>query len=170
MSLTIGTEYATYAYQAKETTGANEKSSLSVYDQKVLDEYEAELAARRNEKIKAGEAAINKAQVYGYNEFNLNMETDANGKKTGMVVIVINEDMRPSEIRSKLGIAPNKLREHNKAVFDKLETTEFGDRGVQTHEFTDIPKNTRFVIPGTDINPQKPLLQKIGDWWNNLTK
>lgn len=170
MSLTIGTEYAAYAYEAKEATGANEKSNLSIYDQKVLDEYEAELEARRKKNVDAGEAAIEKANAYGYDEFSLSMQANQNGKKTGMVAIVLNEDITFMDIALKLGIPKGKIYEYNKAVLDRLGTNVIGDTGIETHDTVEAPKGTKLVLPGCFLNPQKPIGQRLSDWWNNLTK
>lgn len=171
MSLTIGTEYNAYTYEAKGTSGTNNKSNnVSIYDQQILDEYEAEMAAKRQKNIDAGEAAIEKANAYGYDEFSLSMQADQNGKKTGMVAIVLNEDITFMDIALKLGIPKGKIYEYNKAILDKLGTKTIGYTGIKTHDTVEAPKGTKLVIPGGFLNPQKPIGQKLSDWWNNLTK
>lgn len=165
MSLTVSAESNQQVYKAPRAPQNKKTSNISVYDQQLLDEHEAYLEKRRTEKIKAGEKAIENANAYGYEEFGLTMETDRNGKKTGMVVIAINEKIEAKELRNMLGIPSNKLYEHNKAAFEKFGSARIGDTGVETYEYTDIPKGVKLYIPGTDVNVKKPFMKSVVDFF-----
>ena len=167
MSLTIGTEYNVYTSKEAAAANADARAYGCVYDYE--DDYAKEMAARKQKNVDAGLKGIETAKQYGYNDtFDLTMETGADGKPTGTVIIKLKEDVTFGEVGHKLGIPDGKLYEYNKETLDKYGTNEIGDTGIETHDTVDAPKGLRLIIPGGYLNPHKPIGEQLKDLWGAI--
>ena len=163
MSLTVDFSPATNTYSSK-TAIANGASN----DATIWAEYETEMADKKNAKIKHAEENIAKAKEYGHDEFNIEMQTDSNGNKTGNVIVTLNEDIGIGSIKHWLGIPDGVLKAWNQEKIEKLGTEEIGETGIQSHDMVEAPKGMQFILPGDCLNPQKTAWQKLCDFFSNL--